>query len=46
MFKDNPVADKTLGLTEEQNVQLMVLKYEEGVMAPYKLKANRELMML
>lgn len=24
----------------------MVLKYEEGVMAPYKLKANRELMML
>ena len=27
MFKDNPVADKTLGLTEEQNVQLMVLKY-------------------
>ena len=46
MFKDNPQAHKTLGLTEEQNVHLMVLKYEEGVMAPYKLKANRELMML
>ena len=46
MFKDNPLAEKTLGLTEEQNVQLMVLKYEEGVNAPYKLKANRELMML
>ena len=46
MFKDNPLAEKTLGLTEEQNAQLMVLKYEEGVMAPYKLKANRELMML
>ena len=24
----------------------MVMKYEEGVVAPYKLKANRELMML
>lgn len=24
----------------------MVMKYEEGVNAPYKLKANRELMML
>ena len=24
----------------------MVLKYDEGVNAPYKLKANRELMML
>ena len=24
----------------------MVLKYEEGATAPYKLKANRELMML
>lgn len=24
----------------------MVLRYEEGVMAPYKLRANRELMML
>ena len=46
MFKENPVADKHLGLTEEQNVQLMVLKYEEGVMNPYKLRANRELMML
>ena len=24
----------------------MVLKYEEGALNPYKLKANRELMML
>lgn len=46
MFKDNPVADKQLGLSEEQNVQLMVLKYEEGVLNSYKLRANRELMML
>ena len=27
-------------------MQLMVMKYDEGVHAPYKLKANRELMML
>ena len=40
------MAEKTLGLKEEENVHLMVLKYEEGVLAPYKLKANRELMML
>ena len=35
-----------VGLTEEQNVQLMVLKYEEAALNPYKMKANRELMML
>lgn len=48
MFKENPRADKMLRLTERQNVQLMVLKYEEGVNPSnrYKLKANRELMML
>jgi len=46
MFKDNPLAEKSLGLSEEQNVHLMVLKYEDGVKNPYKLKANRELMML
>lgn len=48
MFKENPRADKTLKLTEQQNIQLMVLKYEEGVNPNnrYKLKANRELMML
>lgn len=46
MFKENPLAEKALGLTEEQNVQLMVLKYMEGVEDRYKLKANRELMML
>ena len=46
MFKENPVAEKNLGLTEEQNVQLMVMKYEDGVQNKYKLKANRELMML
>ena len=46
MFKDNQMAEKALGLTEVQNTQLMVLKYEEGVNNKYKLRANRELMML
>ena len=48
MFKENPRADKALKLTEQQNIHLMVLKYEEGVNPNnrYKLKANRELMML
>ena len=48
MFKENPRADRTLKVTEQQNIQLMVLKYEEGVNPNnrYKLKANRELMML
>ena len=48
MFKENARADKALKLTEQQNIHLMVLKYEEGVNPNnrYKLKANRELMML
>ena len=46
MFKEDPLVEKTLGISEEQNVQLMVLRYEEAVLAQYKLKANRELMML
>ena len=48
MFKENPKADRALGLSQIQNIQLMVLKYEEGVNPNnrYKLKANRELMML
>ena len=47
MFKEDPAkAEKTAGLTEEQNVQLMVLKYAEASRDPYKMKANRELMML
>ena len=46
VFKEDPLAHKHLGLSEEQNIQLMVLRYEEAVLAQYKLKANRELMML
>ena len=46
MFKEDPLVEKQLGISEEQNVQLMVLRYEEAVLAQYKLKANRELMML
>ena len=47
LFKDDAVrAEKMVGLNEEQNVQLMVLKYEEAALHPYKMKANRELMML
>ena len=46
MFKEDPLVEKQLGISEEQNVQLMVLRYEEAVLAHYKLKANREFMML
>ena len=48
MLKENPRAEKTLKLNEGQNIHMMVLKYEEGVNPNnrYKLKANRELMML
>lgn len=46
MFKEDPLVEKQLGISEESNVHLMVLRYEEAVLAQYKLKANRELMML
>ena len=47
LFKEDAIrAEKMVGLNEEQNVQLMVLKYEEAALNPYKMKANRELMML
>lgn len=46
-FKDYPDrAERETGMTEEQNIQLMVLKYQESVNHPFKMKANRELMML
>jgi len=49
MFKENPeYAAKFLKISEAENVHLMVQKYEDGVSKSnrYKLKANRELMML
>ena len=33
-------------MTAEQNTHLLVRKYEEAVAQPYKLKANREFLML
>jgi len=47
MFKADPLkAEKQSGVTEEINVQLMVHKYEEATKRPYKMKANREFMMM
>ena len=47
MFKSDPLkAEKQSGVTEEINIQLMVYKYEEATKRPYKLKANREFMMM
>jgi hypothetical protein len=47
MFKADPQkAEKNSGVTEEINIQLMVHKYEEATKRPYKMKANREFMMM
>ena len=47
MFKADPLkAEKESGVTDIQNMQLMVRKYEEACAQHYKLKANREFMML
>ena len=47
MFKADPQkAEKESGVTDIQNTQLMVCKYEEACSQRYKLKANREFMML
>ena len=46
-FKDFPDrAERETGMNQEQNVQLMIKRYQESVEHPYKMKANRELMML
>jgi hypothetical protein len=46
-FKADPDrAERQMGLNEEQNIHLMVMKYEESTQNPFKMKANRELMML
>ena len=46
-FKDFPErAERETGMTEEQNISLMILKYDESASQPFKMKANRELMML
>lgn len=46
-FKDFPDrAERETGMTQEQNVLLMIKRYEECVDQPFKMKANRELMMM
>ena len=44
--KDLKAAEKASNMTEEQNMHLLIRKYEEAVAQPYKLKANREFLML
>ena len=34
-------AEKESGMTEEQNMHLLIRKYEEAVAQPYKLRANK-----
>lgn len=47
MFKADPMkAEKESGVTDIQNMHLMVRKYEEATAQRFKLKANREFMML
>lgn len=47
LFKDNPEhAERVLKMTEEDNVQMMVYKYDKIRKEPFKIKENRELMML
>jgi hypothetical protein len=46
-FKDYPDrAQRETGMTEIQNVQMMCWKYDDATDHPFKMKANRELMML
>lgn len=47
MFKvDSVKAEKSSGVTEEINVNLMVHKFEEATKRPYKIKGNREFLMM
>lgn len=39
-------AEKESKMTEEQNMHLLVRKYEEACAEPFKLRANREFLML
>lgn len=39
-------AEKESKMSEEQNMHLLVRKYEEACAEPYKLRANREFLML
>lgn len=47
MYKANPKKALTeSGQTQEQNMQLLVMKYEEALAQPINMKANREFLML
>jgi len=47
MYQNNPIKAKIDSNTsEEENMQLLVKKYEEAISHPFKLKANREFLML
>ena len=47
MYQNNPIKAKNdSGTTEEENMQLLIKKYEEAISHPFKLKANREFLML
>jgi hypothetical protein len=47
LFQREPKsAEKQSGMSQEENMQMMVLKYEEALNEPYKIKANREFLML
>jgi hypothetical protein len=42
MFKTNmKKAEKESRMTEEQNMHLLIRKYEEAVAQPYKLRSNK-----
>jgi len=41
---DPEKAEKKWGVTEEQNIHLMVMRYQEACLHKYKLKANRYFM--
>lgn len=46
MYQADPVKASKSNVTQQQNFQLLVLKYQEALATPYKLKANREFLML
>jgi hypothetical protein len=47
LFKGNPKrAEREAGMTEQENMELLVMKYEEAINQPFKIKANREFLML
>lgn len=50
MFEEEPdtkiVEKMSNGVTKEQNMKLMCMKYDRAVEDPFKLKANREFLFM